>query len=140
MNSAIHLRNMNFTPQTSLYERIGGKEGLQSLLHQFYADVRQHAVIGPIFNEQVEDWPSHLETINSFWSQITGGPAAYSGGMPFKHMNLGIDASHFAAWLQLWEFNCRRHLKADEAKEMIALAHGISQRLKSILAANDAAR
>ena len=131
---------MNFSPQTSLYERIGGKEGLRALLNQFYADVRQHAVIGPIVNREVEDWSTHLETIDSFWSQITGGPAGYSGGMPFKHLNLGIDASHFAAWLQLWEFNCRRHLKENEAKEMIALAHGIGQRLKSIIAANNAAR
>jgi hemoglobin len=127
---------MNFVPQPSLYKRIGGKEGL----HHFYADVRQHAVIGPIFNKQVKDWPTHLETIGSFWSQITGGPAGYAGGMPFKHLNLGIDASHFAAWLELWEFNCRRYLKENEAKEMIELAHGIGQRLKSIVATHNAVR
>lgn len=121
--------------QISLYERIGAHAGLQKLLRSFYADVRQHAVIGPIFNHQIKDWPAHLEKIGTFWSQLTGGPTGYAGRMPMKHMGLGIDAQHFEAWLQLWEFNCRRHLAEKEANEMIALAQGIGRRLSSILAA-----
>lgn len=121
--------------QPSLYERIGEKAGLQILLRHFYADVRQHALIGPIFNRQIQDWPAHLEKIGTFWAQLTGGPTGYAGRMPMKHMGLGIEAQHFEAWLQLWEFNCRRHLKEAEAQEMITLARGIGQRLSSILAA-----
>lgn len=119
----------------TLYQRIGGKDGLQLLLRHFYADVRQHTVLGPIFNRQIEDWPAHLEVINSFWARLTGGPSDYSGQMPMKHLSLGIDAPHFAAWLQLWDFNCSRYLRETEAREMSALAHGIGQRLRSILAA-----
>ena len=53
--------------------------------------------------------------------------------MPAKHLNLGIEARHFAAWLQLWSFNCSSYLKNDEAREMIALAHEVGKRLKNIL-------
>lgn len=119
--------------QPSLYERIGGREALARLLHHFYADVRQHALIGPIFNKQIHDWPAHLEKIGSFWARLTGGPSGYSGQMPMKHLNLGIEAQHFGAWLQLWTFNCRSHLKEAEAEEMICMAQEIGRRLKTIL-------
>lgn len=120
--------------QQSLYERIGGRPALAHLLKHFYSDVRQHALLGPIFNSEIDDWPAHLETIASFWARLTGGPPEYSGQMPAKHLNLGIDASHFDAWLQLWRFNCSAHLGESEAREMISLAQEIGRRLKGILA------
>jgi hemoglobin len=91
------------------------------------------AALGPVFNGQIKDWPAHIETIATFWSQITGGPKNYSGAMPMKHLPLGIELRHLQAWLQLWEFNCSAHLPAAEAREMILLAHEIGRRLKDIL-------
>lgn len=121
------------TTGQSLYERIGGRGGLALLLRHFYSDVRQHELLGPIFNRQINDWPAHLEKIGSFWARVTGGPSEYAGRMPAKHLDLGIESRHFAAWLQLWRFNCSSHLKEPEAHEMISLAHEIGARLKSIL-------
>ncbi len=121
--------------QPSLYQRIGGHVGLARLLKHFYADVRQHVVLGPVFNREIDDWPAHLETVGSFWARLTGGPLEYSGRMPAKHLNLGIDAGHFDAWLQLWGFNCSAHLPKGEAREMTLLAQEIGRRLKSILGA-----
>jgi hemoglobin len=107
------------------------------LLRHFYSDIRQHNLVGPIFNEHIQDWPAHLELIGSFWARLTGGPSTYAGGMPAKHMSLGLNASHFQAWLQLWEFNCRKYLKSVEAREMISLAHEIGRRLKGIVGVRD---
>ena len=120
-------------PQQSLYERMGGRDGLTRLLWHFYADVRQHALLGPIFNRQISDWPAHIEKITSFWARLTGGPSSYSGQMPLKHLNLGVDPRHFNVWLQLWGFNCSNHLGKAEAQEMICLAQEIGRRLKSIV-------
>lgn len=122
---------MNFKP--TLYDQIGGRPGLQNLLHHFYSVVRQHALLGPIFNQQIEDWPSHLEKIGSFWARLTGGPSAYSGQMPMKHLNLGIEPRHFSAWLQLWRFNCQAHLQEPVATNMISLAEELERRLKSVV-------
>ena len=122
--------------EESLYERIGGQSGLANLLRHFYADVRQHNFIGPIFNRQIHDWTAHLATIGSFWARLTGGPSTYSGQMPVKHLSLGLQTAHFQAWLQLWEFNCRSYLGKPEAQEMILLAHDIGRRLKSIVLGN----
>lgn len=119
--------------QQSLYDRMGGRNGLMRLLWHFYADVRQHALLGPVFNGQINDWPAHIEKIASFWARLTGGPSAYAGRMPLKHLNLGIEPRHFHAWLQLWSFNCCNHLAQAEAQEMICLAGEIGRRLQSLV-------
>lgn len=117
----------------SLFALMGGRPSLQKLLRHFYADVRQHQVIGPIFNAQIHDWPAHLEKIADFWSGATGGPPAYSGPMPQRHFPLGLEAKHFDAWLDLWRRHCRIHLPAEAAPRMIALAEGIGERLQAMI-------
>ena len=123
----------------SLYDRIGGRDGIATLLRHFYADVRQHGLIGPIFNQQIRDWPAHLGRIEEFWARITGGPSVYSGQMPAKHFGLGLDANHFDAWLQLWVCNCCCYCEPREAQQMTELARGIGRRLRSILARDPSA-
>jgi len=118
---------------TTLYERLGGHEGILRLLQPFYIDVRQHAVLGPIFNAHIQDWPAHLAHITEFWARQTGGPSKYPGGFAGAHLPLGIQPSDLGHWLGLWEFNCRRHLAPAEAEEMVLLAQRIGEQLKRIL-------
>jgi hemoglobin len=120
-------------PSRSLYARLGDHAGLTRLLNSFYADVRQHAVLGPIFNERIHDWKAHIAKIAEFWARATGGPSFYVGQMPVQHLTLGLKPEHFAHWLELWDFNCRRHLAPTEAEEMSQLAHGIGARLRQIV-------
>lgn len=128
------------TPNAPLFDRLGGRPRLLYLLRHFYADVRQHREIGPIFSAHIADWPMHLEKIADFWSGATGGPALYSGPMPFKHISLGLEERHFAAWLDLWQRHCRAHLPAIEAKQLIALAESIGMRLRQIAMKPDVAK
>ena len=118
----------------SLFDRIGGRAAILQMLRHFYADVRQHQVIGPIFTAQIHDWPSHLEKIADFWSGATGGPARYSGPMPQKHFPLGLGLDHFDAWLELWRRQCRIRFAPPEAAEMIQLAESIGDRLRFLIA------
>lgn len=117
----------------SLFHRLGGRPRLQLLLRHFYADVRQHAVIAPIFSAHIDDWPAHLEKIADFWSNLTGGPVLYRGGMAARHFPLGLEGRHFDAWLELWSRHCRIHLPAAEAEEMIALAETMRERLENMI-------
>lgn len=117
----------------SLYERVGGRDRLMLLLRRFYADVRQHDVIGPIFNQTIHDWTAHLEKIGDFWSNVTGGPIRYAGPMPFKHVPLGLDLQHFVAWLELWRRHCHAHIGGAEAEELIAAAESIGARIRWVI-------
>jgi len=120
-------------PIAPLFDRLGGRPRLLVLLRFFYADVRQHATLAPIFSAHIRDWPAHLEKIADFWSGATGGPALYRGAMPLRHVPLGLDESHFEAWLGLWSRHCRAHLAAAEGRELIALAENIGLRLRQIV-------
>ena len=124
----------------TLYQRLGGHEGILRLLHPFYADVRQHAILGPIFNARIHDWPAHLAKITEFWARQTGGPSGYGGGFAAAHLPLGIGAEHFAHWLRLWDINCRRNLAEADAREMSALAHALAARLQAIVAGQGGVR
>ena len=126
--------NAHMSDGPTLYDRIGGAQGLRDLLRYFYADVRQHAVLGPVFNARIHDWPAHLEKIGDFWARQVGGSSTYGGGFASAHLPLGIDREHFQHWLALWEFNCRRQLGESEAAEMIAVAHRLGDRLQLVLA------
>ncbi len=120
------------TPAT-LYDRIGGHEGILKLITSFYAKVRQHSVLGPIFNERIADWPQHLEKIAGFWSGMTGGPMLYAGGMG-RHFSLGIGDAHFTEWLGLWDENARTLLPESEAAEVSELAHSVGSDLQRMIA------
>ena len=125
---SIEMKNTEI--EETLYDRIGGQKGLEHLLTHFYADVRQHAVIGPIFEAQIQDWPMHIKKIADFWSGLTGGPSLYGGGLIAKHMPLHLQAEHFGHWLTLWAFQYDRTLAARDAEMMKALANQIGDRLK----------
>jgi len=126
---------MQFSEESkdTLYDRIGGHGGLKTFLTRFYADVRQHAVIGPIFQSRIQDWPAHIEKIAGFWSGLTGGPQAYGGGLMARHMPLGLSAEHFGHWLTLWSFHCDCHLSPKDAEMFKALAQQIGARLRQHL-------
>lgn len=120
-------------PRQRLFDRLGGRAKIALLLRHFYADVRQHNLIGPIFTAKIANWPEHLEKIADFWSGATGGPPLYRGGMPFKHIPLALNSTHFEAWLGLWRRNCQIYLLPPESDEMIAIAEAIGQRLHYIV-------
>ncbi|HEV2692726.1 MAG TPA: group III truncated hemoglobin [Verrucomicrobiae bacterium] len=115
--------------ETPLYDRLGGHAGILKLIKPFYADVRQHSVLGPIFNSHVTDWPAHMEKIAEFWALQAGGESKYRGGFAGAHMSLGLQAEHFQHWLGLWELNNARSLAPREAAEMNGLAHRLASRL-----------
>ena len=118
----------------SLFDQIGGRPKLIELLRHFYADVRQHALIGPIFQAHIENWTAHIEKIADFWSGLTGGPAQYRGGMAWKHLALNLEEAHFQAWLSLWKRTCRTHLAESQAVAMSQIADNIGLRLRAIIA------
>jgi hemoglobin len=116
-----------------LFVRLGGREKLLILIRNFYASVREDAVLGPIFIQHIQDWPAHVETVADFWSVQTGGPRTYPGGFLGAHAQLGLQAAHLERWLTQWEKSCQLHFAKNEAGEMISLAHRLGSRMKTVL-------
>lgn len=105
-----------------------GRQDVSVLVRSFYAKVRLHERLGPIFNEVVEDWETHLERLTDFWEMVllqTGPGAGKFSPVPVhKKMDRDtrgiIGQEHFGNWLELWFGTIHEHFEgknADYAKE-----------------------
>ena len=76
---------------------------IKKMVDLFYGKVRKDDLIGPIFNEKIQNhWAEHLTKLYSFWQSLLLGEQTYSG-YPFPpHMQLPIDKEHFDRWLFLF--------------------------------------
>jgi len=113
----------------TLFERLGGRDGVTRLVKWFYARVRFEPDLEPIFNAHVPKWGEHLDLLIDFWCGQAGGPTLYRGGLG-KHARLDLSSEHYATWLRVWEQNCVDLLQQREAKEMIELAKDLAVRLQ----------
>ncbi len=77
---------------------------LPALLERFYARVRADRRLGPVFNDAVEDWDRHLQTLTDFWSSVMLASGRYKGHPVQAHLKHGarITPDMFGRWLELW--------------------------------------
>ena len=76
---------------------------IESLVHRFYARIRDDALLGPIFAARIDDWDAHLKKMCVFWSSVTLLTGEYHGQPMVKHVFLPVDSRHFDRWLALFE-------------------------------------
>lgn len=104
---------------------------LALLVDRFYEKVRQDAILGPIFNPVVHDWPEHKQRLTAFWSSVVLRTASYRGNPMAVHRALpNVHAGHFQHWLGLWRETARETLDADAAALMLDYAERIGQSLR----------
>jgi hemoglobin len=81
------------------------EEALGRLVERFYAKVRSDALLGPVFEGAVEDWPEHLDRLQSFWSSVMLTSGRYKGRPLPAHLKHGaaMTPQRFSRWLALWK-------------------------------------
>ena len=78
------------------------------LVDTFYARIRKHETLGPVFNGKIDDWESHLKKVADFWETTFFLGKSYLGNPMRKHLELdaeldhSIEQAHFGHWLELW--------------------------------------
>ena len=98
---------------------------------EFYAVVRQHPGLGPVFAAHVSDWPAHEAKIARFWRNAILMERSYDGNPFAIHRDAGdVRAPMFDVWLGLFDSVLRRHLPAETAQSWSALAHRIGRGLR----------
>jgi hemoglobin len=77
---------------------------LKVLVETFYGRVRSDPIIGPVFEGAIDDWPSHLEKLQSFWSSVMLTSGRYKGQPLREHVKHAesISSASFERWLTLW--------------------------------------
>lgn len=106
-------------------------EQIDRVVTVFYAAIRRHEVLGPVFAAHVTDWPAHEARIAAFWRNAILGERAYDGNPMRIHRQAGnVMPGMFSPWLGLFDETLRRTLPEDTARAWSALAHRIGAGLR----------
>jgi hemoglobin len=108
------------------------EEQLATLVHRFYAKVREDEVLGPVFNVAVHDWPGHLEKLSAFWSSVMLTAGRYKGNPMAAHVQQksAIEPPMFGRWLELWRETAGEVLDDRGAAAVVAKAERIAESLQ----------
>ncbi|MDB5053674.1 MAG: globin [Bacilli bacterium] len=110
----------------SIYEMMGGEQGIRQLVESFYPKVLNEPLLAPLFPEDIRPV---VDKQFLFLSQFFGGPSLYSDlyGHPMmraRHMPFPITTERANAWLACMK-NALAELKID-----VNLQAAILERLK----------
>ena len=89
-------------------KQIEDREDVSRLVRTFYVKIRKDTVLGPIFNNSITDWESHLELLTDFWETQLFLKRVYHGNPVTAHQEVDektnhiISSEHFGLWLNLW--------------------------------------
>ncbi|MER2996750.1 group III truncated hemoglobin [Pontibacter populi] len=95
-------------------------DDVKLLVDTFYTRVRADEMLGPIFDERIQDrWARHLDIMYRFWQTVLLEELTYQGSPGTKHITLPVGAEHFERWVSIF-FSTIDELftgeKAEEAK------------------------
>lgn len=112
-------------------------EEIDRVVAVFYAAIREHPGLGPVFAAHVTDWPAHEAKIAGFWRNAILHERSYDGNPMEVHRRAGnVRPGMFDSWLGLFEAVLARELPPETAAAWSALAHRIGRGLRYGLVEN----
>ncbi|MDR9393729.1 group III truncated hemoglobin [Roseovarius sp. SYSU LYC5161] len=105
---------------------------IERVVAEFYARVRAHPGLGPVFAVHVTDWPAHECRVADFWANTILHERGYDGSPMTAHVRAGnVKPGMFSTWLALFDTVLRAELRPDQAAAWSALAHRIGRSLRA---------
>lgn len=117
------------------------EQEIESLVHEFYARVRSHSVLGEYFARHIaeHEWPAHLARMCDFWSTTLRASRRYRGNPRQIHVQLaGLQQIHFTEWLALFSEVAYEVLEAPNADDVMRKATRMGAHLAHAALASDA--
>jgi hemoglobin len=108
---------------------------IECLVRAFYGRARHDPLIGPIFDQKVVDWDTHIARMCDFWSSVVLTSGRYHGQPMVAHLPLPIDTPHFDRWLELFTETAREVCPPAAAAYFIDRAYRIADSLEFGIAA-----
>lgn len=106
---------------------------IAALVDRFYAKARRDPMIGPVFNEAIDDWDDHLRRLCNFWSSVMLTSGRYKGNPMAAHMKHSLDPQFFERWLGLWAETAGEIFAPEPAAQFREKAERIAESLKLAL-------
>ncbi|WP_263355748.1 group III truncated hemoglobin [Acidicapsa ligni] len=117
------------TPQITLAE-------IDNLVDVFYGKVQLDPLIGPIFLQEVEDWPAHLALLKDFWASSMLGTGSFKGNPLETHLRLPkLNREHFERWLALFAETASEQLVPAHAALFVTKSRRIAETFQRAIAA-----
>ena len=97
---------------------IDNLEDIKLLVDEFYGKIRKDDLLGPIFNNVIQNnWSEHLKKMYKFWQTILLGDHTYYGSPFPPHAKLPIEKKHFDQWLSLFKETVDKNFKGELANK-----------------------
>ena len=114
------------------------EEGIEKLMDIFYAKIRVHKELGPIFNGAVgtddASWERHKEKIAKFWKTMLLNKNLYMGNPVQPHINLlPFDIKLFDVWLNLFKECLNEVFEEKATNHYYEVADNIGRNFKAVL-------
>ncbi|MEX2467446.1 MAG: group 1 truncated hemoglobin [Gemmatimonadota bacterium] len=115
---------------SSLYERLGGAGGIDTLVDDIVAAHMENPIISARFRPYAED-PERLaelkDHLRNFLAAGSGGPEHYSGrSMPDAHRGMNINvAEYMAAVDDIMEILERHEIEESARKDVLAITYAL---------------
>lgn len=110
-------------------------EQIDRVVDKFYAKIRVHPSLGPIFNGIVgtssDLWGFHEDKIRHFWRHVLLHEGNLGINLMATHIEIPeIRDAHFTQWLDLFDGVLHEELPAETAQLFSAKAHKIGDGLR----------
>ena len=106
------------------------EDQIAAVVAEFYACIRQHPGLGPVFAAHVKDWPAHEAKIARFWRNAILHERGYDGNPLAAHRDAGnVRLPMFPVWLGLFDSVLTRMLPTETAQAWSTLAYRIGRGL-----------
>ena len=107
---------------------------IDQVVQRFYARVRAHPKLGPIFFESLtrapDIWQAHEAKIGRFWRNALLREPVYDGNPMLVHAGISaIEPAHFDIWLGLFDEVLSETLPRGAAQSWSRLAHRVGRGL-----------
>ena len=105
---------------------------IERVVAAFYAAVRRHPGLAPVFAVHVDDWPAHEARVADFWANTILHERGYDGNILERHVSAGnVRPGMFSTWLGLFDTTLRAELAPEQATAWSDLAHRIGGTLRA---------
>jgi hemoglobin len=118
------LQGQTSTSRPTLYQRLGGYDGVASYIALVFPRVAQHPELAHMFRGHGKDSQQRqFQLVVELICQKTGGPCAYVGRqMPPVHDGLGITEQHWSTFMKIISDGMsEKQYPADVRDEFLAL-------------------
>jgi len=117
-------------------------DDIKLFVNEFYGEVKNDALIGPVFLEKIpDDWQPHLNKMYAFWNAALFGVPGFRGNPFAKHAPLKIGPEHFERWLELFhktiDANFEGSMAADANNRAELMAVMFLNRLQNMTGSSD---